>query len=409
MDVRGWARSDPGTVRDVNQDHYFLGDEAGLFAVADGIGGKREGGRASRILTQRLEDRASSLARLARESDPETEQHYRERVLRQLQDTIQHANAAIFQQGDGSMGTTVDALLLAGEVGFIAHVGDSRIYLVRDEHIFQLTDDHTFAEKLKRERSDDIDRGELNVAQFEHVLTRSIGSKPHVDVDTLFVDVQPGDRFLLCSDGLSDGLDESEMLEAMSGRGGRDVATSLVERAKDADGTDNITALMVDVSTDDEAETEQLPPIDTLRKVSFLEQIELFEGLDQQDLVKILRILYKQIYRDGEYVVRRGEVGDRFFMIVEGEISVQMEGSEVTRLGAGAHFGEFALLDEGSERSADAVAVGETVLLAVPADQFWELVEHREPELGNQLLRNLLGHATDRLRETTERMMFETS
>ncbi len=407
MSFRGWAQSDAGSVRDTNQDDYLLRPATGLFAVADGIGGKREGGRASSRLIERLEGRAESLAQLARQSNPTTDYEHRERVLQTLQETLQHANASIFQSGDGDMGTTADVLLLSEGGGFIAHIGDSRIYLVRDDRIFQLTDDHTFAEKLKRERPDAFEQGELQVARFEHVLTRSVGTQPHVDIDTLFVDVQPGDRFFLCSDGLTDGLDESELLDEVAHRQGGEVIETLVQRAKAADGTDNITVVLADVPTRTRDDTSENAAYDTLRKVSFIEQLELFEGLDRQELLKVLRIIYRQMYRDGEYILHRGEGGSCLFMVVEGEVSIRLEGREVARLEAGAHFGEFALLDDDTTRSADVVAVDDTVLLAMPGEQFWGLVEHDDPELGNRLLRNLFAHAAERLRDTTERMIFE--
>src|SRR5690606_8741480 len=130
---------------------------------------------------------------------------HRERVFAMLLQRVQEANTKIYEVGKEvdpmrPPATTCDLVVLSDQAAFIAHVGDSRVYLLRGEEIFRITEDHTFAEQLRQEEVDD----EAVLERYRNVLTRSIGGRPQVDVDALFIDLQAGDHLLLCSDGLTD-------------------------------------------------------------------------------------------------------------------------------------------------------------------------------------------------------------
>lgn len=402
MDFQGFGRSETGDVRAVNEDSYWVGEQWGVFVLADGMGGKEEGERASAALVDEVADRAEQLCELLDEDDPARDHRHRMRVHDYLRRIIGQINSELYDQGGGEMGTTCELLALSGESGFVAHVGDSRTYLLRNERAHQLTDDHTFAEQLRRQREEFGLRSDRRIeTQYEHVLTRSVGGKPEIDIDTLFVDVQPGDRFLLCSDGVTDVLESEQLFDAMGSGEVEEFADRVVTRALEVGSTDNATSLVVAVSdAADERAFDEDSPVDTLRKISFLEQVELFEGLDERELMKILRVVYKRRYSDGETIIERNDEAEQLFMLLEGHVELEIEGHEVARLSPGAHFGEMALFGS-APRSANAIADGDVVLLAVPAGQFRRLVEREDIQLGNKLLRNLLQHAAARIRETT--------
>lgn len=406
-DAVGWARSDTGHVRADNQDAFAIDEENGLFVIADGIGGKVEGAKASRMFVDRLQEDATRFARLLAASDPIDNDDHRRRIFDFLVRRVDRANREIFEQGDGRMGTTCEVLLMGEEVAFVAHVGDSRVYLLRDGEIFQLTSDHTFAEEMKRRRRELEQAGEAadeKFGRYEHVLTRSIGGQPAVEIDTLFVDLQPGDEFILCSDGVSDVVGPGEMLRASEAREPDMLAGHLVDAALEGGSGDNATAVVVRVPTVEQRSFDANAPVDTIRKVSFLEEIDLFQGLNQPDLLKLLRIVYRRSYEPGEYVIREGEETDELYMILEGAVELSVDDREIGRLEPGEHFGELALFGP-TERTADARASEESTLLVLPGGQLEELVDGSDPELGNRLLKNLLAHASRRIRDTTTQLL----
>jgi protein phosphatase len=223
-------RSDTGRQRTANEDSYFA--RAPLFAVADGMGGAQAGEVASRIA-------ADAFAAAERRGEAG------EAFLRRLAET---ANERIHElaQDDSSrsgMGTTLTAALVEGDEVVIAHVGDSRAYVLRDDELRLLTSDHSLVEELRRQ-------GRLTSEQAEDhpqrsIITRALGPEAEVAVDTLTVSARPGDVFLLCSDGLTTMLRDEEIVAALrSGETLAAAASRLVREANEAGGRDNITVVV---------------------------------------------------------------------------------------------------------------------------------------------------------------------
>ena len=400
----GWARSETGRVRRSNQDSYLVDERRGLFVVADGMGGKERGGEASAMAVDEMRGDARQLSRRVREADPKGDVGHREEVLDLLAERLQQINRRVFDAGGGEMGTTCEAILLGRDTAFVAHVGDSRVYLIRDGGVHQLTDDHTYAEKLRRARREKGLEEGSGLERYEHVLSRSIGSKPHVEIDTLFLDLQPGDLFVACSDGVSGVLGEREMLRLAEERPRERLADALVDGALEEGSRDNLTALVVGVGGEVERGFGDAEPVETIREVSFLQQVELFEGLRSRELLKLMRIVSRRRYGDGECIIEQGARDDRMYMVLQGEVALEREGREIARLSAGEHFGEMALFDA-LERTADARAVGEVVTLVLPGEKLRRLAESEDPRLGNRVLMTLLSHTAQRLRDTTTQML----
>jgi len=236
MKVQVGARSDIGRARKRNEDSFLVRDP--LFAVADGMGGHRGGNVASAMSVERLE--ALDLPR--------------EGGLPALVEAVKHANRAVFERGEAEqhlsgMGTTVTAFLMEGATGHIAHVGDSRAYLLRDGEIQRLTKDHTLVQRW-------VDEGRLQPEEAERhqarsILTRTVGVEGDIAVDELTLDLHEGDRILLCSDGLSGMLDETTIRDVLATETDPQAASdSLVDLANGAGGDDNITVIVLDVVTE---------------------------------------------------------------------------------------------------------------------------------------------------------------
>jgi PPM family protein phosphatase len=409
MQLKAWAHSDVGNVRDNNEDNSLVDVDHGVFLVADGVGGRDRGEVASAMVVDGVAQAASELRAVLEEADAHDDPVHRERILNLVRDHLTRINADIFAHDRGrddehGMATTADLLLIGGAAAYVGHVGDSRVYLLRDDRIFRITEDHTYAERLRRDERSGVRRLADSNAKFEHMLTRSMGGKPHVEVDTLFLDVQDGDRFVLCTDGLTDYLSGQDVLELASQLDGEELVNRLVAEAKERGGHDNITVVVVDVEgTDESSQRPTRRSIDTIRQVNFLEQIELFDGLTARELIKVLRTVYERTYMDGDVILRRGDGCDALFLIVEGSIALLVDGTEVARLEAGQHFGELALFSDEETRIATAVSVGDSLLLSIPADKFMQLVGE-EVVIGNKLLMNLVKNAATQMRATNERL-----
>jgi protein phosphatase len=245
--------TDTGRRRRHNEDAYVC--EPPLFAVADGMGGAQAGELASNLAAAAL--REDSAERVGGE----------ERV----DELIQEANRRVYerQTQDSSatgMGTTMTVALVEDGHVAIGHVGDSRAYLVRNRRLEQLTEDHSLVAELVR--SGKLSPEEAEAHPQRSVITRALGTDPDVDVDTFSVETEPGDLFLLCSDGLTSMVDDETILrEVERNRGDLSAAAkALVRAANKGGGDDNITVIFFEIGeggeTGDTARTVTLPPIE---------------------------------------------------------------------------------------------------------------------------------------------------
>ncbi len=239
------ASTDVGRVRDHNEDAYLVDDELGLVAVADGMGGHQAGEVASATALEAL--RAAI------------------RSGEGIRDAVTSANDAVYDKSTTDerlrgMGTTLTAgTLAAGGTLLLGHVGDSRAYLLHDGELDRLTTDHSLVEELIR-------AGELTEAEAEadprrSMITRALGIEPDVEVDLYPVQMESGDRILLCSDGLTGMVSEDELDEVLREEPNpTSAARRLVAAANAAGGIDNITVVVIDV-VDDEGLTASIPVV----------------------------------------------------------------------------------------------------------------------------------------------------
>ena len=239
--------TDVGQRRNHNEDAFLVEERLGLFVVADGMGGHAGGGTASQLAVETIR---SAVAH-AREHEPErfgSTGADDTRVPDLLRDAVEEACEVIFKtaQADpdlSGMGTTVTAVLVDGATAFVAHVGDSRCYLLREGRIYQVSEDHSLVnEQLK---AGAISADEARTSRFKNIITRSVGFEQQVVVDLMGLDLEPGDALVVCCDGLSNLVDDPEILSIVS-ESPIDLAPGrLVALANDRGGDDNITVIVV--------------------------------------------------------------------------------------------------------------------------------------------------------------------
>ena len=226
--------SDPGLIRSNNQDAYYIDPEGRFFIVADGMGGHAGGEEASRIATQEIQAYL-----VANWQSSQSSQELLEQALWQANEAILQDQQTHPERAD--MGTTVVVVIFREpESPWCAHVGDSRLYRLRESQLEQITEDHTWVARAIK--IGDITPDEARFHPFRHVLSRCLGREDLNQVDVQPLDVKHGDRLLLCSDGLTEELVDQKIADCLQDNPLLDKAAfSLVEAAKDQGGHDNIT------------------------------------------------------------------------------------------------------------------------------------------------------------------------
>ncbi len=248
MKITSFGGTDTGKKRANNEDAYLLNDELGLYAVADGVGGSEGGEVASRMAVETL---AASLPDLLGDKDrtpPGGFVRAADPALSALQLAVTLSNRTIRQARTqtpalAGMGTTLTTLLLRDKHAFIAHVGDSRAYLLRSGEFTQLTNDHSLVGEQVRHGV--ITREQARTSPYRHVITRALGIDEEVMIDLAKHALLRGDRLLLCTDGLTEMVDDTEIGGILAGSDPREAVQKLIDVANRAGGVDNITAVVV--------------------------------------------------------------------------------------------------------------------------------------------------------------------
>jgi protein phosphatase len=255
MQIRSAGKTDVGRKRSHNEDRYLIKEEERLFVVCDGMGGHASGEIAAQLA---IEQMAAFFD--AHKNDPEITWRFKENKkldsfeAQKLEASIKWANFAVHDTASGAlnykgMGTTCVAALLTDGRCIIGHVGDSRCYRIRDSKIELLTEDHSLLndyKKLPNVTSEDV-------KNFPHknVITRALGMKPTVQVDIKTEQIENGDIYLLCCDGLSGEVDDQEILKTVVEAQGdlQKTCDELIRKANEHGGRDNITVVLVEVSS----------------------------------------------------------------------------------------------------------------------------------------------------------------
>ena len=252
MKIISSGGTDPGKRRKNNEDAYLIDDKTGLYVVADGIGGSEGGEVASRIAVDTLAETIPNLLQekdRPRHSGVVCEAESENSLLRQA---FTIANNEIRRAAEqtpelSSMGTTVAMILLNDDFACVAHAGDSRAYLLRSGELKQLTADHSFV--VEQIRAGVMTLEQAKISPYRHVITRALGANDEVLPEVSQLRVQKGDRFLLCTDGLTEMVSDEDIGRILGRAAPREAVQQLLAAANSAGGVDNITAVVVWVAS----------------------------------------------------------------------------------------------------------------------------------------------------------------
>lgn len=249
MKITAFGKSDVGKVRELNEDSFFIEGFAeekpfGFCVLADGMGGHNAGEVASSMAV----DIISREILASEETDNNAE------IARFLTAALDFANNEIYNESvtDSSkagMGTTAVILYITGDIAYIANIGDSRAYILEDGSLRQLTVDHSVVQKLVESGS--ITAEDARVHPERNIITKALGTEPEENYDIFEIPIKPGDRLLLCSDGLSDMLTDNEIGEILNRNlSDEETGNILISEANEHGGNDNITVLLLTVRED---------------------------------------------------------------------------------------------------------------------------------------------------------------
>lgn len=241
-----YSVTDVGQKRKINQDYVFasvepVGNLPNLFIVADGMGGHNAGDFASRFVVGAVKEYIER----SQEQNP----------IKLIHDAIQTANTRLLGEASkqtelAGMGTTIVVTTICSHFAYTANVGDSRLYLIADDEIRQITKDHSLVEEMVR--LGQITKEEARRHPDKNIITRAIGASKHVNVDFFDYKLEPDSILLMCSDGLSNMVDEEEILRIVMGDGStRERAQMLVKTANDHGGKDNIAVVLIEPDTNE--------------------------------------------------------------------------------------------------------------------------------------------------------------
>lgn len=399
--VRFYAATDVGKVRDHNEDNFLVDKKLALFVIADGMGGHAAGEVASAIAVRAVHEEIKLECKLLADYvDPAGTVPKRD-VAALLEHGVQHAcakvhEAAVADPTKRGMGTTMSALLVLGTQAFIAHVGDSRIYLSRGGVVQQITEDHTvFNELIKRGK---LTRDQIEKVAQKNAITRAVGVYERVEIDTLVIELLPGDTFLLCTDGLHGYLQAAGELTAHMAVDSIEGVNALIALANGRGGKDNITNVIVKLGEEGAKDEQRARQLSLKREI--LAKMAIFARLTERELLRVMQAVEVRAYADGAQVIREGDRGDELFIVLTGQVRVSRGLTTLTKLGPGEHVGEMALI-RSVPRSATVTAEGPAELIAIRRADFFEILR-KEHELAVKMLWQFLGVLADRLDATSK-------
>jgi serine/threonine protein phosphatase PrpC len=373
MKAKGIGLSHPGLKRTDNEDSWLIDETKSaysLYVVCDGVGGHAGGEIASRTAADEVKDFFSKNSTVLPKLNASE-------ITALIERAVQMASAKVYALAEKDptkkgMGTTLVLLLVVGAKAFVGHVGDSRVYLVRNGKQHLLTEDHSVvADQLKRGM---IKKEDASRSMFAHVITRAVGLQEWVEVDTLALDTIPGDQFLLCSDGLCDYFSGEEFLQYTKTARFEQLAARLIDFANSRGGGDNTTALTVQI----EGETKTDQGLTTDEKLAVLKKIPLFQYLSYQELVRILNICKMKSFSSSEKIIQEGSTGSDFFIILSGSVKVTKGATHLATLKNTDFFGEMQLLDK-VPRSATVTSESAVKVLVIERNEFYSLLKRDQP------------------------------
>ena len=363
-----------------NIEHVYADNDAGIYIVADGVGEGVAADAAARLFCQTVAGMKRRFSEVM--SQPADDREQRRRAVSLIRQAFDKAAERIYglaerRAGYGGMSAAATVVAMGPTGAVIGHVGDVRCYLMRDGDLRCLTRDHIH----------DRDTSE-GVIRPRPMLSRNVGHLPTSQPDTLWLDLAAGDSIAVCSFGLYQSMEHEFLLSRL--QESVDDAARTAHARNDASNME-INALVAKMTAiNDDA-------IGTRDKIELMRQVQLFQQLTEQELVRMLRVVYERRLREGEVLCGEGQIGDSMYIVYEGAVEISKMGRHLVTLGPGRHLGEIAFI-AGGPRSATATATKPTTVLTFGREDFAQL-GREEPQISAKVLWSCALNLSDRIRD----------
>ena len=394
--------TDVGKKRDHNEDYFIITPEISLSIVCDGMGGHAAGEVASEMtaisITQYLLQNKKDIDEFISHQNSKNAGQ----ITTLIHDAIIQASAEVWDvsvndEEKRGMGTTLVLVLVVDNQAFVAHVGDSRVYLNRENKVEQVTEDHSFVNEMIRQGL--MTEEQAINSPHANVITRAIGQQQFVKADVMQMELMDGDQFLLCSDGLSEYMHCSEFEKEFSNSKDPHVnLKNFIDYANKEGGKDNITAVIVNVG--DVGSGDKV--INISHKINALKKVPLFKNFTYQELNKLIEIIRVKIYGSDEFIIKENSIGEDMFIILAGEVDIICQDKVQASLGAGKLFGEMSLIDK-SPRSASIKTKKETRVMVLSRAPLFSIFK-QDPKIAMKIFWSFLQNMNKRLRNNDEKM-----
>ncbi len=375
MRITAVSATDPGAKK-TNEDFHLTDPELGLFIVCDGVGS------AAQVAAETIQSFISK-------SDKPS--------AALMAQAIQEANRALLAQSQKDISprsffTTVEAIWISGSRAFLAHVGDSRSYLIRSGKTHSLTEDHTFYMEMVKEGYWDPE--EAKKSPFQGDLTRVLGSRPIVKVDCLQVDLEAGDFLVLSSDGLTDSVSIQDFAASPKPQ-------DLIIAAKKKGAKDNITVIVIGV----EAEKKAIVlPATVTQKINMIRETPLFRYLSYKQAIQVMSLVSVRSFDSKALIAKEGSESDEMYIILSGSAEIAKSTHIVARRTQGDLLGEMGIFDD-APRSASIIATEPTTLMVITKKDLLRLLQ-QDAELALKLQWGAIQGLIHKLRSVTEDLAF---
>ncbi len=398
MKFLSMSLTDKGLVRNNNEDHLLEMPELGLFAIADGMGGELCGEVASEIAVNTLRDFVTENRAVIDAFQMNSSAENKVQVLDMLADALRNANAKVFKEADkrdinGKMGTTLTALLVIDSSGFMVHTGDSRLYMIRQSEITQLSTDHTLINDYKKQFGD---YSGVFDAKFSGILTKAIGIQEYVEPEKLTFAILPEDKYLLCSDGLYNGLecdtpdfggifdapfeDSQKEKERL-----KEAMRNLTDIVYKNGAPDNVSMILVSAFSTDEEEVTGTREF--IKKFDKIRSMELFKDLEYKELLAVMAQVEIRTYNKYDVISKMSAADRELFIILDGKVSA-LKGTKLLKtFRSGDHIGDVAFLS--GEIPTYNLFLDKTSSFLVIKKSAFDKIVAEEPIIGVKLLTQL--------------------
>jgi serine/threonine protein phosphatase PrpC len=385
----------------VNEDACDAWPELGVCIACDGLANKLGGDFASRLAVNTIGNWAKINQQVIEAARQTPEKGPREKVQALLHEAFQEASRGIFQKSSSDaalagMCTTMDVLVLLGSHAVVAHVGSGRVYLLRNEELHQLTEDHTQLAHMRRQgKLEGITPAQQ--ASFAKRLMRAVGFREEVQVDILGVELEAGDRFFVVTDGVWASLGDSEFEKvAVSAGTPKALLKNLHAFLGPGKARDNFSTIVVDPP-------KQVESSGAAQKIKMLGTVPAFAYLSYQELIRVINSGELVKVSGGREIWKEGDKGGEMMLVLSGTVKIVKNGQQINVMSKGDVVGEMSMIDN-APRSAAAVAETPTNLLAFPRAALFELFRE-EPGLAVKFLWGVTMEMNKRLRAVSNQLV----